>query len=160
MLSEIASRSSLFGQPSHFHQKFFSSSTKTWLIVNAKHLQKKKKKTKHPLEYHFLFQPTSRLDKQKQKSFSKWNSLAWNNNKKQLNFGQTWNLPTNHPHCSNSKNHPSLEAPPPSWIKSNSDGSMFKSLLGAGGCLRDTNGNWISGFSKYVGIWSILQAEL
>lgn len=36
------------------------------------------------------------------------------------------------------------------------DGSMFKSLIGIGGCFRDEQGNWIIGFLKCVGMGNTL----
>lgn len=37
---------------------------------------------------------------------------------------------------------------------------MLNSLLRAGGCFRDGNGNWVAGYTKYVGRGIILQVEL
>lgn len=48
--------------------------------------------------------------------------------------------------------------PPLDWIKLNADDFMQNSMIGAGGCIRDDAGNWILGYSKYIGIGTTLQA--
>lgn len=45
-------------------------------------------------------------------------------------------------------------------MKLDIDGSIYISFLGAGGCLRDEYENWFDGFAKFIGIGSVLQAEL
>lgn len=56
---------------------------------------------------------------------------------------------------------------PVKWIKPhdpfyklNCDGSAKNSKIGAGGLIRDSNGNWVIGFSKFIGTGQILKAEL
>ncbi|CAL9006302.1 unnamed protein product [Prunus brigantina] len=53
-------------------------------------------------------------------------------------------------------------APLPGVCKVNTDGSRINSscLIGAGGLLRDSCGNWIKGFSANLGYGSIIEAEL
>ncbi|CAL8991959.1 unnamed protein product [Prunus brigantina] len=53
-------------------------------------------------------------------------------------------------------------APFPGVCKVNTDGSRINSscLIGAGGLLRDSCGNWIKGFSANLGYGSIIEAEL
>ncbi|CAL8164317.1 unnamed protein product [Prunus armeniaca] len=53
-------------------------------------------------------------------------------------------------------------APLPSCCKVNTDGSIINSfgLIGAGGLLRDSCGNWIKGFFVNLGHGSIIEAEL
>ncbi|KAF7808415.1 reverse transcriptase [Senna tora] len=54
------------------------------------------------------------------------------------------------------------QTPPKGWWKINIDGSCFTPSddIVAGGVIRDHCGNWILGFSKYIGVGSILCAEL
>ncbi|KAI5324318.1 hypothetical protein L3X38_033391 [Prunus dulcis] len=53
-------------------------------------------------------------------------------------------------------------APLPGVCKVNTDGSRINSsgLIGAGGLLRDSCGNWIKGFSVNLGYGSVIEAEL
>ncbi|GLT74509.1 hypothetical protein SLA2020_463010, partial [Shorea laevis] len=52
--------------------------------------------------------------------------------------------------------------PPAGFVKLNTDGSALKNpgIAGAGGVFRDDLGNWLCGFSRYVGITTSLSAEL
>lgn len=54
------------------------------------------------------------------------------------------------------------EKPLVGWMKLNTDGSMFGSLgvAGCGGVIRDDCGNWISGFTKRIGITNSFIAEM
>ncbi|KAF7818736.1 reverse transcriptase [Senna tora] len=54
------------------------------------------------------------------------------------------------------------EAPPVGWWKLNTDGSCQgnQNLIGGGGLIRDSNGNWIHGFIKFLGEGNSLLAEL
>jgi ribonuclease HI len=52
------------------------------------------------------------------------------------------------------------EAPRSDWISLNTDGAVKNGIAGCGGVLRDHRGNWITGFSKYIGITSAFNAEL
>ena len=58
--------------------------------------------------------------------------------------------------------HFKWECPPSSWFKLNTDGSSIGNpgKAGGGGVLRDSNGNWVRGFSSSFGITSSIQAEL
>ncbi|KAK8492364.1 hypothetical protein V6N11_066174 [Hibiscus sabdariffa] len=53
-------------------------------------------------------------------------------------------------------------APPPSWLKVNTDGarSIRSGLATCGGVGRDASGNWCFGFSRALGLCSTLEAEL
>ncbi|KAE8690236.1 hypothetical protein F3Y22_tig00110904pilonHSYRG00066 [Hibiscus syriacus] len=52
--------------------------------------------------------------------------------------------------------------PPPEWICLNTDGSVTdtRNYGAIGGVIRNSNGDWITGFARNVGSTSILQAEL
>ncbi|KAF7830841.1 reverse transcriptase [Senna tora] len=52
--------------------------------------------------------------------------------------------------------------PPDGWLKLNTDGSCLGNpgSMAAAGIIRDSNGNWISGFSKQLGFGNSLKAEL
>ena len=52
--------------------------------------------------------------------------------------------------------------PPDPFIKLNTDGSVLGNpgLAGAGGLLRNSSGDWLSGFSLHLGISSNNMAEL
>ena len=52
--------------------------------------------------------------------------------------------------------HFKWECPPSSWFKLNTDGSSIGNpgRAGGGGVLRDSNGNWVRGFSSSFGITS------
>ena len=51
--------------------------------------------------------------------------------------------------------------PPWPWCKLNTDGSYRNTgEAGAGGVIRDSFGNWISGFSMNIGESSVIMAEL
>ena len=54
------------------------------------------------------------------------------------------------------------QVPPDPYIKLNTDGSAIGNLrlAGAGGLLRNSSGEWISGFSLYLGLTSNNMAEL
>ena len=54
------------------------------------------------------------------------------------------------------------EKPFAGWMKLNIDGSVFGSLgvAGCGGVIRDDYGQWISGFTKRIGITNSFIAEL
>ena len=54
------------------------------------------------------------------------------------------------------------EKPPVGWMKLNTNGSVFGSLgvAGWGGVIRDDRGNWISGFTKRIGITNSFTAEM
>lgn len=71
--------------------------------------------------------------------------------------------PANH-HSSNNSNtnscFSSWQPPPPYWIKLNCGGSITKSRMGIGGCLRDATGTWLKGFSKNIGEGNVLKTEL
>ena len=56
----------------------------------------------------------------------------------------------------------SWHAPSPGWLKLNVDGSVnpTNALCGCGGVLRDTDGNWIMGFSMRSSFNDILCVEL
>ena len=51
--------------------------------------------------------------------------------------------------------------PDEGWIKGNANGSLISNSFcaGCGGLLRDEHGNWISGFSRFLGRVSIIKAE-
>ena len=53
------------------------------------------------------------------------------------------------------------EKPPEGWIKLNSDGCAAGSpgLVGCGGVVRDSHGNWVTGFSRHIGITNSFVAE-
>ncbi|KAE8686784.1 hypothetical protein F3Y22_tig00111027pilonHSYRG00108 [Hibiscus syriacus] len=52
--------------------------------------------------------------------------------------------------------------PPHNWCKVNTDGSrnVENGLASCGGVIRSSNGGWMFGFSKVVGVCSIVEAEL
>ncbi|KAK8502048.1 hypothetical protein V6N12_003397 [Hibiscus sabdariffa] len=52
--------------------------------------------------------------------------------------------------------------PPVGWHKLNSDGALDSrnGIVSCGGLIRDDRGSWLIGFSKRIGICSILEAEL
>ncbi|KAK7815335.1 hypothetical protein CFP56_001738 [Quercus suber] len=52
------------------------------------------------------------------------------------------------------------DKPPPGWYKLNIDASIINGHAGASGLLRDSNGTWVQGFSKPLGIATVLMAEL
>ena len=54
------------------------------------------------------------------------------------------------------------EKPPEGWIKLNTDGCVAGSmgLAGCGGVVHDSHGEWISGFSRHIGITNSFMAEL
>ncbi|KAH1067419.1 hypothetical protein J1N35_032406 [Gossypium stocksii] len=54
------------------------------------------------------------------------------------------------------------KAPSIGWYKINVDGAVITTIgvASAGGLVRDSNGNWICGFNRLIGICSPLQAEL
>lgn len=54
------------------------------------------------------------------------------------------------------------EKPPEGWMKLNSDGCAAGSpgLAGCGGVVRDSHGNWVTGFSRHIGITNSFVAEL
>ncbi|GAU13699.1 hypothetical protein TSUD_348030 [Trifolium subterraneum] len=52
------------------------------------------------------------------------------------------------------------EAPRNGWISLNTDGAVQHGVAGCGGVLRDYQGNWITGFSKFIGTASVFKAEL
>ena len=54
------------------------------------------------------------------------------------------------------------EKPPEGWIKLNTDGCAAGSmgLAGCGGVVRDSYGEWISRFSRHIGITNSFVAEL
>ncbi|KAL4335727.1 hypothetical protein GQ457_07G012090 [Hibiscus cannabinus] len=54
------------------------------------------------------------------------------------------------------------QPPTSDWLKLNTDGSRVspEGFASCGGIVRNDNGEWIVGFSKYVGIYSIVVAEL
>ncbi|KAJ1414180.1 Ribonuclease H-like superfamily [Sesbania bispinosa] len=51
--------------------------------------------------------------------------------------------------------------PSADWVKVNVDGSFFPDSLrmGVGGIIRDAEGNWVSGFSGFIGVGDSLEAE-
>ena len=53
------------------------------------------------------------------------------------------------------------EKPPEGWMKLNSDGCAAGSsgLAGCGGVVRDSHGNWVTGFSRHIGIINSFVAE-
>ncbi|KAH1115517.1 hypothetical protein J1N35_008895 [Gossypium stocksii] len=54
------------------------------------------------------------------------------------------------------------KAPCHSWVKVNSDGATAESgnWSAAGGILRDSHGNWLAGFCRFIGRGSALTIEL
>nr|POF06238.1 putative ribonuclease h protein [Quercus suber] len=52
------------------------------------------------------------------------------------------------------------DKPPPGWYKLNTDASIINGHAGAGGLLSDSSGTWVQGFSKPLGIATVLVAEL
>lgn len=50
--------------------------------------------------------------------------------------------------------------PDSNYVKLNIDGSAKANLVGAGGLLRDCHGNWVSGFSVFIGYGTSFSAEL
>ncbi|KAE8732307.1 hypothetical protein F3Y22_tig00002237pilonHSYRG01574 [Hibiscus syriacus] len=83
------------------------------------------------------------------------NSLAW-----ARHFSSTYCL-----RLPQTRSAPRLihwERPPPGWICINCDGVVSKTngLSIAGGVLRDSNGRWLLGFTRFTGHCSPLQAEL
>ncbi|EEF31355.1 hypothetical protein RCOM_0755060 [Ricinus communis] len=54
----------------------------------------------------------------------------------------------------------SWNPPPVGWIKLNVDGGVKDGKAGATGLIRDSNGNWISGFVQFIGDCPVLEAEL
>lgn len=54
------------------------------------------------------------------------------------------------------------ERPPKGWMKLNTDGCAAGSpgLAGCGGVVRDSNGEWVSGFSRLIGTTNSFVAEL
>jgi len=52
------------------------------------------------------------------------------------------------------------QRPPNNFLKLNVDGSAKNNLVGAGGILRDSLGNWVAGFSAFIGFGNSLSAEL
>ena len=57
--------------------------------------------------------------------------------------------------------HIGWEAPGHGWVKINADGSVKDQKSAAcGGVCRDENGRWVIGFGKYLGVSSVLMAEL
>ncbi|KAE8659176.1 hypothetical protein F3Y22_tig00116964pilonHSYRG00259 [Hibiscus syriacus] len=77
---------------------------------------------------------------------------------------QHFNSPTPRNHLAAVAPHNSNDwpRPPDGWFCLNSDGVVPSSdrIGTAGGVLRDSNGSWLIGFSKKLGISSILQDEL
>ncbi|GLT98322.1 hypothetical protein SLE2022_158310 [Rubroshorea leprosula] len=57
--------------------------------------------------------------------------------------------------------HVRLDKPPEGYFKLNTDGSALKNLGPAayGGLIRDTLGKWVVGFTRNIGITSVLGAE-
>ncbi|CAA0836035.1 Polynucleotidyl transferase- ribonuclease H-like superfamily protein [Striga hermonthica] len=53
-------------------------------------------------------------------------------------------------------------APPTEWVNVNSDGAYHKSsgMASTGGLIRDSNGTWLGGFMRNIGICSLAGAEL
>lgn len=50
--------------------------------------------------------------------------------------------------------------PDSGWLKLNTNASIINGHAGVGGLIRDSNGNWVEGFSKSIGTSSVLMAEL
>ncbi|KAF7837231.1 uncharacterized protein G2W53_005713 [Senna tora] len=50
--------------------------------------------------------------------------------------------------------------PPEGWLKLNTDGSSSNDLFSVAGVIRDSVGNWIYGFSEFVGRGNSLKAEI
>ncbi|KAK8977446.1 hypothetical protein V6N11_049575 [Hibiscus sabdariffa] len=52
--------------------------------------------------------------------------------------------------------------PPYGWVKVNTDAAQGEGvgLMTAGGLIRDSNGQWCGGFSKFLRVCSIIDAEL
>ena len=48
------------------------------------------------------------------------------------------------------------------WAKLNTDGASLGNpgIAGGGGLIRDTNGNWVGGFARTIGVTTSVQAEL
>lgn len=51
-------------------------------------------------------------------------------------------------------------APPPAFVKLNTDGSVSNSIATAGGLIHDREGNWIAGFSMNIGTATVAESEL
>ncbi|PKH92355.1 hypothetical protein CRG98_049856, partial [Punica granatum] len=60
------------------------------------------------------------------------------------------------------REHAPWRCPQPGWCKLNVDGSSFGNpgKGGAGGLIRDEGGNWVVGFSAYIGFKTAFKAEL
>lgn len=54
----------------------------------------------------------------------------------------------------------SWSKPPSGWFKLNTDASVVAHNTGGGGLIRDSKGQWVQGFSRYIGSTSVLLAEL
>ena len=52
--------------------------------------------------------------------------------------------------------------PPANWVKLNTDGSFIGNpdLAGGGGLIRNTNGEWVRGFARAIGITTSAATEL
>ncbi|KAE8705604.1 hypothetical protein F3Y22_tig00110419pilonHSYRG00021 [Hibiscus syriacus] len=52
--------------------------------------------------------------------------------------------------------------PPFGWVKTNSDGACHRELgtASCGGVIRSHEGRWLLDFAKFIGIYSVLEAEL
>jgi ribonuclease HI len=55
----------------------------------------------------------------------------------------------------------SWKAPPMEWVRLNRDGSCgYNDVLGCGGVLRGSDGEWLGGFSKFIGQGKLFVTEL
>jgi ribonuclease HI len=55
----------------------------------------------------------------------------------------------------------SSKAPPMEWVRLNIDGSCgYNDVLGCGGVLRGSDGEWLGGFSKFIGQGKLFVTEL
>lgn len=54
----------------------------------------------------------------------------------------------------------SWSKPPSGWFKLNTDASVVAHNTSGGGLIRDSKGQWVQGFSRYIGSTSVLLAEL
>jgi hypothetical protein len=50
--------------------------------------------------------------------------------------------------------------PPTGWVKINTDGARKGGRAGCGGTIWGSKGEWLGGFSKYVGMFSAYVTEL
>lgn len=150
---------------------FYNENLKTWLMTNTKSLSNNRLKLpwctiflfticsiwlerNNSIYNNSVFNPSLIAKHALGKAAEFWsNFLSCNNSLLSLNHTLTHSL------ASHSVT-PSWQPPPTSWVKLNYDGSSLNYQMGIGGCLRDANGLWIIGFSKFAGDGDALKAEL